>query len=65
MAQDQPCEVIVKVCFRSQKGWDFPMRAMHKVRVPKESKRKQKNKRCDECEEELFPVHNFFRLRFN
>jgi hypothetical protein len=37
---------------------------MHQIAVPNESKDEEKNKRCDECNEEFFPVHNFFLLRF-
>ena len=40
------------------------MRAMHEHPVPKESKEEEKTKRCNECDEEFFPVHNLFRLRF-
>ena len=40
------------------------MRAMHEHPVPEESKEEEKTKRCDECDQEFFPVHNFFRLRF-
>src|SRR6266700_1066958 len=39
------------------------MRAMHEHPVPEESKQEEKTKRCNECDEEFFPVHNFFRLR--
>src|SRR5438093_254416 len=39
------------------------MRAMHKHPVPDESKEEKKTKRCNECDEEFFPVHNLFRLR--
>ena len=64
VTQDQPREVTAKVCFRPPKCWDFIMDAMHKVPVPDEAKYKDKNPGCDECDEEFFPVHNFFRLRF-
>src|SRR6266498_718330 len=40
------------------------MRAMHEHPVPEESKEEEKTKCCNECDEEFFPVHNFFRLRF-
>jgi hypothetical protein len=40
------------------------MRAMHEHPVPEESKEEEKTKRCNECDEEFFPIHNFFRLRF-
>src|SRR5438876_11364322 len=39
------------------------MRAMHEHPVPDESKEEKKTKRCNECDEEFFPVHNLFRLR--
>ncbi|PYJ18903.1 MAG: hypothetical protein DME96_00295 [Verrucomicrobia bacterium] len=37
---------------------------MHEFPVPKEAKREEENEGNDECDEEFFPVHNFFRLRF-
>ena len=40
------------------------MRTMHKHPIPEESKKEEKTKCCDECDEEFFPVHNFFWLRF-
>src|SRR5437764_6000961 len=40
------------------------MRAMHEHPVPDESKEEEKTKRCNECDEEFFPVHNLFRVRF-
>jgi hypothetical protein len=33
---------------------------MHKMPVPDESKQEDENEGCDECDEEFFPVHNFF-----
>jgi len=40
------------------------MHAMHQLAVPEESKHEDETKRCNECYEEFFPVHNLFRLRF-
>jgi hypothetical protein len=37
---------------------------MHQVSEPDEAKYEDKNPGCDECEEEFFPIHNFFLLRF-
>src|SRR5947208_6134512 len=39
------------------------MRTMHQLAVPEEAKQEDETKRCDECDEEFFPVHNLFRLR--
>src|SRR5437763_12353181 len=40
------------------------MCTMHQLAVPEEAKQEDETKRCDECDEEFFPVHNLFRLRF-
>src|SRR5439155_8852191 len=40
------------------------MRAMHEHPVPDESKEEEKTKRGDKRDEEFFPVHNLFLLRF-
>src|SRR5215475_6624205 len=53
-----------KVCFRSPKRGDFHIRATHELSVPDESKHEDETKRCDECDKEFFPIHNFSRLRF-
>jgi hypothetical protein len=37
---------------------------MHELSVPKEAKQEDETEGCDECDEEFFPVHNFFLLRF-
>jgi hypothetical protein len=37
---------------------------MHQLAVPEEAKQEDETKRCNECDEEFFPVHNFFLLRF-
>jgi hypothetical protein len=37
---------------------------MHQLSIPKEAKQEDKTEGCDECDEEFFPVHNFFLLRF-
>jgi hypothetical protein len=56
--------MFLKLCFGSPKRGHFLMHAMHQIAVPDESKHKEENKRCDECDKEFFPVHNFFLLRF-
>src|SRR5437879_11930506 len=38
--------------------------ACHQHAVLNASKHKNETKRCDECDEEFFPIHNFFPLRF-
>ena len=64
VTQNQPVEVTAKLCFGSPKRWHFTMDVMHKLPVPKESKHEDEDKGCDECEEEFFPIHNFFLLSF-
>jgi hypothetical protein len=64
VTQNQPVEVTAKLCFSPPKRWHFIMDVVHKLPVPKESKYEDEDKGCDECEEELFPIHNFFLLRF-
>src|SRR5882757_1276124 len=39
------------------------MCTMHQLAVPEEAKQEDETKRCNECDEEFFPVHNLFRLR--
>jgi hypothetical protein len=56
--------VITKIGFGSPKCWHFLMRAMHQFSVPKEAKQEDETEGCDECDEEFFPIHNFFLLRF-
>jgi hypothetical protein len=56
--------MILKIGFGSQKRWHFLMRAVHERPVPKEAKHEEENEGRNECEEKLFPVHNFFLLRF-
>jgi hypothetical protein len=53
-----------KVRFRSPKYRDFLIRALHELSVPDESKKEYEAKRCDERDEEFFPIHNLFRMRF-
>lgn len=50
-----------KVRFRSPKYRDFLIRALHELSVPDESKKEYEAKRCDERDEEFFPIHNLFR----
>ncbi|PYL64127.1 MAG: hypothetical protein DMF25_08220 [Verrucomicrobia bacterium] len=59
MPQNQPRKVTAKVGFGPPKCRDFIMDIVHKIPVPDESKREDKNPSCDEGEEEFFPVHNF------
>jgi hypothetical protein len=40
------------------------MRAMHQLAVPEESKHEDEAKRRNKCDEEFFPIHNLFRLKF-
>ncbi|PYL58652.1 MAG: hypothetical protein DMF31_08535 [Verrucomicrobia bacterium] len=40
------------------------MRAMHQLPVPKEAKQEHETESCNECDEEFFPIHNVFLLRF-
>jgi hypothetical protein len=56
--------VIAKIGFGSPKYWHFLMRPMHQLSVPKEAKQEHETEGCDECDEEFFPIHNFFLLRF-
>jgi hypothetical protein len=56
--------MLLKRGIGSEESWHFLMRTVHEYRVPKEAKQKEETKRCNECDEEFFPVHNFFRLRF-
>jgi hypothetical protein len=53
-----------KVCLGAPKYRDCVMRPLHQLAVPEESKHEHETKRCNECDEEFFPVHNFFLLRF-
>ena len=64
MTQHQPREVTAKICLGSPKHWHFLVDRVHKLPVPQESKYEEEDERCDECDEEFFPVHNFFLLRF-
>ena len=59
VAEDQPREIVTEVCFGPPKHWHFIVHAVQKLPVPDEAKGKHKNERCDECNEEFFPVHNF------
>ena len=56
--------MLLKLGFGSEESWHFLVRTVHEYRVPQEAKQKEETKRCNECDEEFFPVHNFFRLRF-
>ena len=56
--------MITKIGFGSKKCWHFLMCTIHQLAVPDEAKQEDETKRCNECDEEFFPVHNFFRLRF-
>ena len=40
------------------------MRPMHQLPVPKEAKQEHETEGRDKCEEELFPVHKLFLVRF-
>src|SRR5207249_10571351 len=53
VAKNQPRKIVAKVCFGPPKHGHFIMDAMHKMPVPNESKHKEKNKGCDECDEEF------------
>jgi hypothetical protein len=55
--------VITKIGFGSPKCRHFLMCTMHQLAVPEEAKQEDETKRCNECDEEFFPVHNLFRLR--
>jgi hypothetical protein len=37
---------------------------VHQRCIPKEAEHEEENESRDECEEEFFPIHNFFLLRF-
>jgi hypothetical protein len=56
--------MVAKLCFGAPKRRHFLMHAMHQFAVPEKSKHENETKRCNECDEEFFPVHNLFRLRF-
>src|SRR3989440_7288586 len=62
MAKDQPRKIVTKVRFGPPKCWHFIVDAVQKLSVPDKAKGKHKNERYDECDEEFFPVHKFFRL---
>src|SRR4029450_4227587 len=61
--ENEPRKMAAKVRFRSPKHRNLLIRAMQELSVPDESKKEDETKRCDECDEEFFPIHNFFRLR--
>ena len=56
--------MITKIGFGSPECGHFLVRTMHQLAVPEKAKQEDETKRCNERDEELFPVHNFFRLRF-
>jgi len=56
--------MITKIGFGSKKCWHFLMCTIHQLAVPDEAKQEDETKRRNECDEEFFPVHNFFLLRF-
>jgi hypothetical protein len=56
--------MIAKIGVGSPKYWHFLMRPMHQLRVPKEAKQEHETEGRDKCEEELFPVHKLFLVRF-
>ena len=56
--------MIAKIGFGSPKYWHFLMRPMHQLPVPKEAKQEDETEGRDKCEEELFPVHKLFLVRF-
>ncbi|PYI62903.1 MAG: hypothetical protein DMC60_01555 [Verrucomicrobia bacterium] len=37
---------------------------MHQLPVPKEAKQEHETEGCNKCDEESFPIHNVFLLRF-
>jgi hypothetical protein len=61
--KNEPRKMAAKLCFGAPKHGDFAVRPMHELCIPDESKYKHETKCCNECDEEFFPVHNFFRLR--
>jgi hypothetical protein len=56
--------MIAKIGFGSPKYLHFLMRPMHQLPVPKEPKQEHETEGRDKCEEELFPVHKLFLVRF-
>jgi hypothetical protein len=56
--------VITEIGLRSPQYWHFLMRALHQLAVPDEAKQEDETKSGNKCDEEFFPVHNFFPLRF-
>jgi hypothetical protein len=56
--------VIAKIGVGSPENWHLLVRSIHQLPVPKETKQEHKTERSDKCDEEFFPVHNVFSLRF-
>ncbi len=56
--------MVAKLRFGPPKHRNFLIHAMHQLSVPEKSKHEDETKRRNECDEEFFPVHNLFRLRF-